>query len=321
MKLLRNMKLLAVAATLGVSLAVPVQAGVIATAILDITNFRFTDGMGNNLDNVNDFTIQSGNNFGSLTADLFSVGGIAAENQDEQLLSASGGQFNGTPQCQGNCFPFADNDYSLRTLPVANTDTYAYSDNNLQGAAIDLDTDGNGTIDVAAGITAQTRADVMLDTTDGGLSTSTTGTNASLTFIANQNLLMQLDFDVSAQALAYVNPATSGAPSSATAGVAWNLVLEDLTAGTIVEYEPAELQLTAARNDFSAQFNPLDNKTFVGSLSTVFNLIAGNSYQLGITHATQANGDKTKVPEPGMLTLMGLGLLSLAVPGIRRRRG
>lgn len=316
MKLLKKFIPLAAVAAIGVTGTA--QADVVASAILDITNFKLVDdATGVALNNISDITIQSGNNFGTLSADLTSVGGISTENQDETIISASGGQFNGTAQCEGSgCLPMADTDYtSLATPP---TSSFAYSNNNLQGASIDLDIDTNGSIDIAAGVTSQTRADVSLITNDSGTSTSSTGTNTALTFIAAADVLLRISFDYFAEALAFVTN-DSLAPSNATASTSWNLTVEDLTNGGTTTFEPGELQLTASRNDFSAGFNETQQFSNSGTFSDTFQLIAGNSYQLGIGQQLQANAQNT-IPEPSILALLGFGLLIMAAPARLRRK-
>lgn len=318
MKLLKKFVPIVAVATLGMGVTGTAQADALASAILDITNFKLVDNAtGIALNNISDITIQSGNNFGTLSSSLNSVGGIAAQNQNEIIISGSGGQFDGTPQCQGGgCAPMVNNDFSSLATPPSSS--FAYSDNNLQGASIDLDTDGDGSVDLAAGITSQTRADVSLVTNDSGTSTSSTGTNTALTFVAAADIVLQLSFDYFAEALAFVSDDTIPA-SVATAGVGWELTIEDLDTGLITTFQPAELQLTASRNDFSADFNEIQQFTNIGTYTNTFALMAGHNYQLGISQQLQANA-QNNVAEPQLLALLGVGLMMMAAPARLRRK-
>ena len=154
----------------------------------------------------------------------------------------------------------------------------------------------------------------MLDTTDSGNATSTTGTNFAFDFISNVDQDILLDFDFAIQALAFVSP-DSEAPSSATAGVSWNVFITDGV--TTQSFAPADMNLTSSRNDI---FTGLDDKNnAAGHQSLGFALTAGTLYQVGITHQVQVNAVKTvAVPEPGILALLGLGLAGFAV--VRRRK-
>jgi len=315
-KLPKKIKLAAIAASISIIFATPAYSGVIATAILDISNLKFTNAVtGGNLNNIRDITILSGNNFGNLGADIFSVPGSTSSTQSENIIP-SGGSFNGAQVMEGaGGFPRVEDNYSFRTVPPGQTGKYAYADNRLNGSSIDLDTNNDGAIDAFAGVTASTIAEVMLNATDTGNATSTTGTNFAFNFTANADLSVNLGFDFNIQTLAFVDPLTSIPPSSATAGVSWNISLVDQF-GNTQSFAPTSLQSTSSRNDF---FTGLDDKnTAGGSESLLFNLVAGRNYQVGISHQVQANATKTMaVPEPGSLALLGLGLAAFAF----RRQG
>ena len=119
-KLSKKIKLVAIAASIGIAFATPVYSGSIATGVLDITNLKFTDAGGTTLNNVTGITILSGNNFGNLSASLTSVAGTTASDQNSNIfsgpgvLSPTGGAFDGTQICQGDCVPRAENDYGFR---------------------------------------------------------------------------------------------------------------------------------------------------------------------------------------------------------------
>ena len=334
MKPLKKIIPLAVFAALGCGLIGTAQADSLASSILNITNYKLSnDSTGTALNNVTDVTITGGNNFGSLKADLNSVPGDTSSTQDQIILAPGGGAFNGTAVCEGSgCNPVTADNYSQTALlppPLGGTEpsnTYAYADNNLQGASIDLDTDGNGTIDIAAGLTAQTRADVGLNSLDNGTSNSTTGTNVSFTFKALTDITMRLSFNYVAQALSYVKLGST--PTTATANVAWSFLLTDedvidpLTGvGTVTEYKPGVLNINTSRNDANAQFSEFQRILNSGSLSTTFSLIAGHNYSIAVGHQTQANArNAVAAPEPEALVLLGIGLLAMWTPMQLRRK-
>ncbi len=321
-KLSKKIKLVAIAASVGMAFATPVYSGAIATAILDISNLKFIDSAGNNLNNIDDIQILSGNNFGNLSADLNSIPGSTSSSQNANIfdpfpiLSPSAGAFNGTQISEGPATRLED-DYGFRVVPPAAGSSYTYADNILNGASIDLDINGNGVIDagdILAGVNASTIADVELNSTDFGNATATTGTNFAFEFIALQDQVVSLDFDFAIQTLAHVDPG-SASPSSATSTVSWNL---DLTDGVTTQtFNPTDLNITSARSDI---FTGLDDKNNNAGHATLnFNLVAGTRYQVGIGHQVQANASSTvvSIPEPGILALLGLGLAAF---GVQRRK-
>jgi hypothetical protein len=321
-KFTTKLKLTAIMASLaGMTFISPVSANVIATSILDISNLKFTDTQGNTLNNITDIDIRAGNNFGNLSANLFSVAGDDSSAQNENIflspgvLNPTGGSFDGDQVCQGDCMPRAENDYTFRVVPPSATTSYSYADNILTGTSIDLDINGDGIIDIFAGVNASTIAEVMLNTSDTGNATSTTGTNFTFDFLALQDQEVLLSFDYLIQALAFVEPG-SLAPSSATAGVSWNISLTDgITTQT---YNPNQLNLSSSRTDI---FSGLTNQNSGGQQSLQFSLTGGTLYQVSITHQNQVNASSNvaQVPEPNMLALLGLGLAAFAVPAIRRK--
>ncbi len=320
-----------VAALAGIAVASPASANVVATSILDISNLKFVNNTTNEtLNNVNNVQVTGGNNYGNTSADLFSVPGTQTDTQSATIFSSpgvfssTGGAFNGDQVFEGSGAMRADNDYSLRTAPPPGaTNSFAYANNELNGTSIDLDIDGDGVIDLVAGVSARTISMVELNTTDVGNALSNTGTNFTFDFISLTDQTVRFDFDYVIQALAYVEPG-SATPSTATAGVSWNIQLTDGT--TTQSYNPNALNLTSSRTDTFAgltnQFNT-SGSFGAGPNALVFQLIAGTTYQVGITHNTQVNATSTipqVVPEPGILALLGLGLAAFAVPGARRRQ-
>jgi hypothetical protein len=313
----------ALAAMVGCGAFATAQAGVLASSILELSNFKiqFQGAPLTNVPTNNPYvTIVSGNNFGTNLADLTSVAG-AAVNTASVVLIPAGGQFDLASVCQGDCpTALAENNFSsVPTPPVAN---FARSDNRVQGAAISLDLNGDGTIDVPAGVTASARSDVSLIDSDIGTATSSTGTNTSFDFfVTGGPVNLTIDFDYLAYVYTLVDPG-SALTSTATGGTTWNLRITGPNGSNVLTWDPTQLNLSASRSDANLGVETAGSLV-TGSLTNTFSLANNTRYQLSITHLVQANAqltEATQVPEPGSLALVGLALAGMGGAAARRRK-
>ncbi len=116
-----------------------------------------------------------------------------------------------------------------------------------------------------------------------------------------------------------VNP--FGNTDAATAGVGWNFQLVDITGGgnsSVFDWTPTELNHTSGVGAGDA------DDLFQGSGSLFQNavLTGGHAYRVNISHQllTSATRNATAVPEPSVVTLLGLGLLGLLGTASARSR-
>lgn len=345
-----NMKKTAYALAFGVGMGLTTSgayAGALASAVLEVTNaFLRNDTTGQALflsvgsidsagniigSGLGDLSQASGNNTGDVSASLDSVGGTAEDDFSESILG--GGSTDLLQQSQGPS-PLAENDFQGLTNPTdpfvaaPNPETiapvagnFAISDQFLSGAITDIDLDGNGTVDVVAGVTARTRADVGLLSTDVGTSTTNTGADISLIFEVGAATTVTFIGDFLANLEVWLNPDVID-PSTVQASINWNISIEDLTGGTgkVLDFTPDDVNESISRNVGSRGIR--GNYDFSGQLSATSALLsAGELYQISISQKTVADATKTNpAPAPATLALFGLGLLGLGAARRKRKQ-
>jgi len=166
-----------------------------------------------------------------------------------------------------------------------------------------------------------------IDGTGVGGATSNNGLVADWQFVLGFSDFLTFTFDVSAYLESYVTN-NSIAPTSAQSGGSIQFLLTDLTDLTATNLLTGNTSFTwnTGRNAplgngspsvagiFSGLGTPILNVSQTATTSAA--LIAGRTYNLTANIFTSANVQS--VPEPGMLALMGLGMLGMA--SMRNRR-
>lgn len=308
---LSNKKLIAgaVLSALGAVIAQPAMALVAATSILDIDNFNFfqANTTTNLIPDVDITIIGSFTNTGALKADYngtTSSSGPVSQAGDVDLAQL----------CQGpDCAVYGENDYL--TLPAAPpVNSFASADMELTGSSL-----------IAPGANANSRADSGLLTDAFASSNADVGLISNFSFINNNLTGLDVSFDAHAFVMVYTDP-TDGAGSQAEATTSWSITFSEVGGGTQV-FTPNELNLNLKNDPTTAGlFGALRTDSFGapgGSLPVLINvaLNVGSTYNVTIDHNSleTTNLKVVPIPEPGVLGLMGLGLIGLGALKKRKR--
>lgn len=338
-----NTKILA--AVISLSLAASVntaQASALATAYLDISDFKIfkndtttpinsgTD-IGSLVYNSNGSVAASLTGYGAITSGtVFSPGAATGLDMFAALgAGTGGGSLDGTVGAPGTGFApngYTENNpsshlYSSTTDPINN---FSFGDQLEQGAPI---TGIAGVPTAGAHIFNESTAGMTGQGTAGAGSNN--GLVADWTFTALTGDFLTFSFNLSAYLETFVSNDLV-APSTANAAASQIFTLIDTTTGALVPLTGASALIfnsganSPADNGIAHTFlNPVTHISmpigtpFSGAFSfTSGALTAGNRYELTANILTSAT--VRAVPEPGILALMGAGLLGMA--GMRRRQ-
>lgn len=158
--------------------------------------------------------------------------------------------------------------------------------------------------------------------TGSGSATTTSNNNlqASWTFVAGYSGIMTFDFDLRAYLQAFLDSGEI-APTFATANWDVNFTLECLEVLALCSgLQSASISPNPLGGGFGAKTvsrnSPAgNNNEFLQDVTAHFNYVlpvaAGSRYQLSARINTLADLERYFVPEPGILALLGLGLLGL----------
>ncbi|GAB5450562.1 MAG: hypothetical protein Hals2KO_08900 [Halioglobus sp.] len=329
MKTLNQFKRTAIAgvatATLGMTLATPAQADLFAYAKLLLEDFTILGSDGELLDAGpgGDFSFLSFTSSGDMNGDLTGTGGFSFS------VPSTGGDIDFPSSClsvTGDCNPLAEN--ALPFLTGAQGADYVAADQIQVGSPI-----------LGLGLASPANVGALavgsLSTTSGaGSANANNGLEASWQFSLTQDTGITFEGDISVYLEAFAS-AGELSPGKASAATEFGITITNLTTGEVVFNSADELggdvpsQTTAA----DAGGFPVDITTCGGlaaltggscgtELNTSFSfttvaLEAGTLYQLSARNNVNIDIAR-EAPVPGVLALMGAGLLGIFAFGRRR---
>ena len=297
---------LAIAAGFGVSGAA--NAGLVATSVLEVTNFQIQNGSGMVYD-ISSFGSAIISDSGTNTASL--SGFVTASNT---LNIFGGGPMDIAQACVGGPCPLPNN-FAHTTPPPAVGTQLARADSKLDGNPV------TG-LPGALGANARTVAETLLTGNGIGKGDSDLGLNTLFTFVLPVAQTLRFAFDADLYLRAFLSPDSKiGSSASATSKLSFNLF--DGTGANIFSWQPngvvgaivggTEIADGANLNDSIVAFLPGQDlsRDKPGAQSFIAETLLGPGlYTFNISHIVGATGTQV-IPEPGTLLLAGIGLLGL----------
>lgn len=192
---------------------------------------------------------------------------------------------------------------------LTNVGNFALGDMNNQGNAL------------AGGANGLTRADSSADFPDasgGANATILNGVSVITNFDVGTTVDLAFGLTYDAFVRVFVDPLLpAGQDALASAGISFSLTLRNTTTGaTVLQWAPDELN-RGLLSENGSQNGVHDSSGTIYSATRT--LLAGNTYSLVITQASNSTIQLNAVPEPESLLLVGLGLLAMGVTARRKR--
>ena len=310
------------ASTLGLTVSADALAGAYSAAKMDLTNIKIAKQDGGNL-STKDFTLLSGSITNSTDA--------SGKYEEPVITGSNLGDTDSANDstllpnldafaCQGpGCGTVTNNSFTLAG-PPANS-AYSMGDTRLTGSIVDVYDPTGTTLLQAAGARAAFLVENNLTNTSEGSSSANLNLSVDIEFIANFTDELILTLDYLAYAVANVTP--NGLPgSNADASFNWSWSLKDISNPnntiSIDKDSPTALNSgpVAVNNPGTDTGGSLTSGSYTYTTKT---LTAGTAYRLSIAQIGQANAT-FKVPEPGSLAMLGIGLLGMVGVGRFRRQ-
>jgi hypothetical protein len=316
----------ALAAIVGGCVAANAQAGALATSIHQFSNFQIIDNDDNQ----------------ALDTSDFSSGTLSYTNGSDIDVSLNGATDGASDppldlpvQCLGDCPAIAENTYPVVSSGLGDpSSTFAAGDTNIAGSPITgLGFPLGGTLEAGSYVSLS-----------GGDQTGSTNANNDLSSTFEFALAKDGGLTFQFDAESYLEAFTSSdqvAPADANASYSFGFTIRDLdnNGNIVMRWRPdgqnqilAHTGITAENDPYSLNEDISRNApangvtTAEGVLATkssgsfwasTVNLTAGTTYQL--TSRLITNADAETVPTPGVLALMGVGLIGMGAATRRRR--
>lgn len=320
---------LASAGFLSLAVTSPVQAGALATSVLQMDNFVILHSSGTAYD-ISDFQAIVPNSSANISANYNGANDSAA------APGTPTGQIDLLPVCVGPSCPGVVNNVfpQLTAPPLGN---FSAADQNESGSPLTGQTLGG--VAIPLGAIVESGSWVILENQSAGpnatSATNQLSTQFAFTLLQADSLTFQ--FDAQLYQEAFLSPDINFPGQSITSSQfffqirnqAGTLIFDFSPNGVVgdgigvnADIDPFSLNASAAINaPFNQIISPqqiIDSGGFGNYSATTAVLNAGELYTLTATLKTTADASFVLVPEPGIMGLLGLGLLGMGI-AVRRK--